>query len=237
MKEKIANIASLIDHTLLKPEATSSQIEQLCQEAISFGFTTVFVNPFWVNFCHKLLKSSKVKVGSVVGFPLGATTAIIKAYEAENEIKDGANEIDMVMNVGTFKEKKFRLVEDEIKAIKKICGEEIILKVIIEAGLLTNEEKKVAAMVVKNSGADFVKTNTGLGTGGATVQDVKLIREAVGPDFGVKASGGIRDYQFLLKLIGAGANRIGTSASVKIMRRCYRNKITSEVVKKFFASL
>lgn len=218
MKEKITNIAGLIDHTLLKPEATSSQIEQLCREAISFGFATVFVNPFWVNFCHELLKNSKVKIGSVVGFPLGATTTKIKVFETENEIRDGANEIDMVMNVGAIKEKKFRLVEDEIKSIKKICGEKIILKVIIEAGLLTDEEKKEAALIVKNSGADFVKTNTGLGTGGATVQDVKLIREAVGPDFGVKASGGIRDYQMVLKLIEAGANRIGTSASVKIIQ-------------------
>ena len=218
MKEQITNIAGLIDHTLLKPEATSIQIERLCQEAVKFGFASVFVNPFWVNFCHKFLKSSKVKVGSVVGFPLGATTTKIKVFETEAEIKEGATEIDMVMNVGAFKEKKFRLVEDEINSIKKICGEGIILKVIIEAGLLTDEEKREAALIVKNSGADFVKTNTGLGTGGATVPDVKLIRGAVGPDFGVKASGGIRDYQTVLKLIEAGANRIGTSASVKIMQ-------------------
>ena len=218
MKEQITNIAGLIDHTLLKPEATSIQIERLCQEAVKFGFASVFVNPFWVDFCHKLLKSSKVKVGSVVGFPLGATTTKIKIFETENEIKEGATEIDMVMNVGAFKEKKFRLVEDEINSIKKICGEGIILKVIIEAGLLTDEEKREAALIVKNSGADFVKTNTGLGTGGATAEDVKLIREKVGPDFGVKASGGIRDYQTVWKLIEAGANRIGTSASVKIMQ-------------------
>lgn len=218
MKEKISNIASLIDHTLLKPDATSSQIEQLCQEAISFGFATIFVNPFWVSFCHKLLKNSKIKVGSVAGFPLGATTTIIKAYETENEIKDGANEIDMVMNVGAFKDKNIKLVEDEIKTIKKICHKEITLKVIIEAGLLTDQEKKVAALLVKNSGADFVKTNTGLGSGDATVQDVKLIRETVGPKFGVKASGGIRDYPSVLKLIEAGANRIGISASVKIIQ-------------------
>jgi len=218
LREKLTNIAGLIDHTLLRPEATSSQIEQLCQEATSLGFATVFVNPFWVNFCHKLLKNTKVKIGSVVGFPLGATTTKIKIFETENEIKEGATEIDMVMNVGAFKEKKFRLVEDEINSIKKICGEGIILKVIIEAGLLTDEEKREAALIVKNSGADFVKTNTGLGTGGATAEDVKLIREKVGPDFGVKASGGIRDYQTVWKLIEAGANRIGTSASVKIMQ-------------------
>lgn len=218
MKAKFTNIAGLIDHTLLKPEATSSQIGQLCQEAISFGFATVFVNPFWVNFCYKLLKNTKVKVGSVVGFPLGATTTIIKAYEAENQIRDGANEIDMVMNVGAFKDSNFRLVEEDIKTVKKNCGKEIILKVIIEAGLLIDAEKKEAALIVKNSGADFVKTNSGLGTEGATVHNVKLIREAVGPDFGVKASGGIRDYLSVLKLIAAGANRIGTSASVKIIQ-------------------
>jgi len=218
LREKITSIAGLIDHTLLKPEATSSQIEQLCQEAISFGFTSVFVNPFWVKCCHKLLKNSKIKVGSVVGFPLGATTTKIKAFETESEIKAGAKEIDMVMNVGAFKEKKFKLVENEIKTIKKICGKEIMLKVIIEAGLLIEAEKREAALIVRNSGADFVKTNTGLGTGGATIQDVKLVRETVGPDFGVKASGGIRDYPSVLKLIEAGANRIGTSASVKIMQ-------------------
>lgn len=218
MKEKALNIAQLIDHTLLKPEATSSQIEQLCQEAVSFGFATVFVNPFWVRFCHKLLKNSKVKVGSVVGFPLGATTTKIKAFEAENEIKDGAREIDMVMNIGSFKDKNFQSVEREIKTVKKICSQEIILKVIIEAGLWTDQEKREAALIVKDAGADFVKTNTGLGTGSATIEDVKLIRAAVGPDFGVKASGGIRDYQTVLKMIEAGANRIGTSASVKIMQ-------------------
>lgn len=218
MKQQITNIASLIDHTLLKAEATSSQIEQLCQEAISFDFATVFVNPFWVNFCHNVLKNSRIRVGSVVGFPLGATTSKIKAYETENEIEDGANEVDMVMNVGSFKDSNFKLVEEDIATIKKICGKEIILKVIIEMGLLTDHEKKEAALLVKNSGADFVKTNTGLGTGGATVQDVKLIRETVGPKFGVKASGGIRDYLSVLKLIGAGATRIGTSASVKIMQ-------------------
>jgi len=218
VKQQITNIASLIDHTLLKAEATSSQIEQLCQEAISFDFATVFVNPFWVNFCHNVLKNSRIRVGSVVGFPLGATTSKIKAYETENEIEDGANEVDMVMNVGSFKDSNFKLVEEDIATIKKICGKEIILKVIIEMGLLTDHEKKEAALLVKNSGADFVKTNTGLGTGGATVQDVKLIRETVGPKFGVKASGGIRDYLSVLKLIGAGATRIGTSASVKIMQ-------------------
>ncbi|HKZ21753.1 MAG TPA: deoxyribose-phosphate aldolase [candidate division Zixibacteria bacterium] len=218
MKDKITNIVGLIDHTLLKPEATSSQIEQLCQEAISFGFASIFVNPFWVNLCHKFLKNTKVKVGSVVGFPLGASTTKIKIFETESEIKAGANEIDMVMNVGAFKENNYRLIEDEIKTIKKICSKKIILKVIIEAGLLTNSEKKEATLIVRNSGADFVKTNTGLGTGGATFEDVKLIREAVGPDFGVKASGGIRDYQSVLKLIEAGANRIGTSASVMIMQ-------------------
>ena len=224
MKEKVANIASIIDHTLLKPEATASQIEQLCQEAVSFGFATIFVNPFWVNFCHQLLKNSDVKVGSVVGFPLGATTTKIKAFETENEIKDGAEEIDMVMNVGAFKGKNLKLVEKDIKAVRRICGKKIILKVIIETGLLTDQEKKEAALIVKNSGADFVKTNTGLGTGSATVEDVKLIRRTVGPDFGVKASGGIRDYQTVLKLIQAGANRIGTSASVKIMQEMSNQK-------------
>lgn len=158
-----------------------------------------------------------MKTGSVAGFPLGASTTIIKLKEAEQDIKDGAEEIDVVMNIGRFKEGNYRYVEEEIKALRQVCQSPINLKIIIETGLLTETQKKEATLIVKDCGADFVKTSTGFGKGGATVEDIILIRKAVGPDFGVKASGGIRDCQTALKLIEAGANRIGTSASVKIM--------------------
>ncbi len=207
----------LIDHTILRPEATSVDIERVCQEAIHYHFATIFINPGWVTLTASLLRESGVKTGSVAGFPLGASTTIIKLKEAEQDIKDGAEEIDVVMNIGRFKEGNYRYVEEEIKALRQVCQSPINLKIIIETGLLTETQKKEATLIVKDCGADFVKTSTGFGKGGATVEDIILIRKAVGPDFGVKASGGIRDCQTALKLIEAGANRIGTSASVKIM--------------------
>lgn len=207
----------LIDHTILKPEATSADIERICREAIHYHFATVFINPSRVDLAASLLKDSGVKTGSVTGFPLGASTTIIKLKEAEQDIKDGAEEIDMVMNIGQFKEGNYRYVEEEIKALRQVCQPPLNLKIIIETGLLTEAQKREAALIVKDCGADFVKTSTGFGNGGAAVKDVILLRKTVGPDLGVKASGGIRDCQTVLKLIEAGANRIGTSASVKIM--------------------
>jgi deoxyribose-phosphate aldolase len=218
----------VIDHTILKPEATQKEIEKICREALEYNFATVFVNPCWVGLVAKLLKGSQTKTGSVTGFPLGVSTIKQKEKEAEENIQNGAVEIDMVMNIGRFKQKDYGYVEEEIRAMRKICLAPLNLKVIIEAGLLTNEEKKIAAKLIKNCGADFVKTSTGFGSCGARVEDVRLLRQVVGPDFGVKASGGIRDCQFALKLLEAGANRIGSSASVQIMQE-FRRLQTIEV--------
>nr|AKQ03600.1 deoxyribose-phosphate aldolase, deoxyribose-phosphate aldolase [uncultured candidate division Zixibacteria bacterium Rifle_16ft_4_minimus_38126] len=215
---KIIELNRLIDHTLLKPEAASADIKKLCQEALAYQFATVFVNPVWVKVACSLLKGSQTKVGSVVGFPLGANTPEVKLKEAEKDIENGANEIDMVMNFGHFKEGDYKYVEEEIKQIREVCSHPIILKVIIETGLLTDVEKRNAALLVKECGGDFVKTSTGFGPTGAKVEDIILLRQVVGPDFKIKASGGIRDYQTVVKLIEAGAKRIGTSASIRIMQ-------------------
>ena len=212
------NIAKMIDHSLLKPDATRTQIKQLCKEGRKYNFATVCVNPVWVKLCKKLLAGSTAKICTVSGFPLGASKPEVKAREAEMAIKDGADEIDMVMNVGAFKSGDFKSVEEDIKAVRRAIGNDKILKVIIEAGLLTNEEKVKATEIVKSGGADFVKTSTGFGYGGATIEDVKLLRKIAGDKIGVKASGGIRDYQTAMNLIQAGANRIGTSSGVRIMQ-------------------
>lgn len=211
------DIARMIDHTLLRSDATRSQMEQLCQEGREYNFASVCMNPVWVKFCRELLAGSGLRICTVSGFPLGASTSIIKAKEAEIGIRDGADEIDMVMNVGAFKSGDLKLVEDDIKAVRNAIGKDKILKVIIEAGLLTNEEKAKAAEIVESCGADFIKTNTGFGYGGATAEDVKLLRRIAGNNMGVKASGGIRDFQTVISLIEAGANRIGTSSGVKIV--------------------
>lgn len=211
------NLPSLIDHTNLKPEATPEDIKRVCQEGIKYGFCTVCVNPCYVKLAYEELKVSKVKVCSVSGFPLGANRTDLKVKEAELGCKDGAAEIDMVINVGDLKAGDYKSIEKEINLILKAIGEGKILKVILETALLTQEEKIKGAKIVKNSGAHFVKTSTGWGPGGATVEDVALLRKTVGKNFGVKASGLIRDYQKTLQLIQAGANRIGTSASLKIM--------------------
>jgi deoxyribose-phosphate aldolase len=216
------NIAKMIDHSLLKPDATRVQIEQLCKDGEKYNFATVCVNPFWVKLCKELLAGSTVKICTVSGFPLGTSKPEVKAKEAELAIKDGADEIDMVMNIGAFKSGDFKLVEEEIRAVRSAMGNDKILKVIIEAGLLTNEEKVKATEIVKSCGADFVKTSTGFGYGGATVEDVKLLRKIAGDNMGVKASGGIRDYQTAKSLIEAGANRIGTSSGVKIVEESLR---------------
>ncbi len=211
------DIARMIDQSLLQPNVVRQQVEQLCLQGREYDFICVVVNPVWVRFCKDLLGGTKVRVCTVSGFPLGAGKPEVKAKEAEVAVRDGADEIDMVMNVGAFKTGDLMLVEKEIEDVRSAVGADVTLKVIIEAGLLTDEEKIKAAETVKSCGADFVKTNTGFGYGGATVEDVRLLRKAVGEDMGVKASGGIRDYATALSLIKAGANRIGTSSGVKIV--------------------
>ena len=212
------NIASLIDHTLLKPEATSAQIRQLCEQALHFRFASACVNPYYVPLVAEILRGSSVKVGTVAGFPLGATTAAAKAFEAQEGIRQGAQEIDMVMNVGALKPGDDAAVEEDIRRIVDVCHRGgAICKVILENVLLTDEEKVRGCQIAKRAGADYVKTSTGFNAGGATVEDVALMRATVGPNMGVKASGGIRTLEDVKKMIAAGANRIGTSSGVKIM--------------------
>ena len=206
----------LIDHTLLKQDATPEQILKLCEEAKEHDFMSVCVNPAYVPLAAEALKGSDVKVCTVIGFPLGMNLTRTKVEEAELCIKQGADEIDMVINVGMLKAGNDDYVEAEIAELKAVAGKRV-LKVIIETCLLTDEEKVRACRLSKNAGADFVKTSTGFSTGGATVHDVKLMRETVGPDMGVKASGGVRTHEDLLAMVEAGASRIGTSNGVKII--------------------
>ncbi len=212
-------IARMIDHTLLKPDATQDQIAQLCYEARKHGFAAVCVNPSYVKLCSQLLKGSPVHVCTVVGFPLGATPPEVKAYEAQQAIDDGATEVDMVINIGALKSKDYALVERDIANVARAChAGGAILKVIIEAALLSDELKVVACQLAKTAGADYVKTSTGFGPGGATAYDVELMRRTVGPEMGIKAAGGIRTYQDVRAMVAAGATRIGASAGVKIMQ-------------------
>jgi deoxyribose-phosphate aldolase len=215
-----APVASMIDHTLLKPDATRPQIEALCREAAQFKFATVCVNPAWVAACARLLAGSGVGVCSVVGFPLGATTADVKGYETRRAIFDGATEIDMVINVGALKSSELALVERDIDAVTSPCRDcRVTSKVIIEAALLSDEEKVTACTLAKAAGADYVKTSTGFGPGGATAADVALMRRVVGSGMGVKAAGGIRDLEGLKTMVAAGATRVGASAGVKILQQ------------------
>ena len=212
-------LADMIDHTLLKPQATHDQIAQLCYEARKYGFASVCVNPTNVALCAELLKDSGVPVCTVVGFPLGATPTEVKVFETQQAVREGASEVDMVVNVGALKSKDYELVERDIASIARAThAGNAILKVIIEAALLTDDEKVIACQLAKVAGADFVKTSTGFGPGGATLEDVSLMRRVVGPTMGVKAAGGIRTYADAQKMIAAGASRIGASASVKIMQ-------------------
>jgi deoxyribose-phosphate aldolase len=213
------DIARFIDHTLLKPDATQAQIAQLCHEARQYGFAAVCVNPTHVNLCAELLKGSDVAVCTVVGFPLGATPPEVKAYEAQQAINDGATEIDMVVNIGAVKGGESGLVERDIATVTRTCHNNgAICKVIIEAALLTEQEKVKACELAKKAGADYVKTSTGFGPGGATVSDVALMRRVVGPEMGVKAAGGIRTYTDAKGMVEAGATRIGASAGVSILQ-------------------
>lgn len=212
-------LAAMIDHTLLKPDATTAQITQLCGEAREYNFAAVCVNPTYVRLAARLLKDSPIKVCTVVGFPLGATLAEVKAYEAQQAINAGASEIDMVINIGALKSKDYDTVLGDIAAVVRAShAAGAVVKVIIEAALLTDEEKVVACQLAGQADADYVKTSTGFGPGGATAADVALMRRVVGPSMGVKAAGGIRSYEDAQRMIAAGATRIGTSASVKIMQ-------------------
>jgi deoxyribose-phosphate aldolase len=212
-------LSHMIDHTLLKPEATQDQIAQLCFEARKYGFASVCVNPTNVKLCASLLKGTDIDVCTVVGFPLGATPTDVKVFETQQAIREGATEVDMVLNVGALKSRDYELVRNDIASVASAChANDAILKVIIEAALLTDEEKVVACQLAKVAGADFVKTSTGFGPGGATVEDVALMRKVVGPSIGVKAAGGIRTYEDAQRMIAAGATRIGASASVKIIQ-------------------
>lgn len=213
------SIAKMIDHTLLKPDASQDQIAQLCYEARTYHFASVCVNPAHVKLCAQLLKGSDVDVCTVVGFPLGATPAAVKAYETQQAIRDGATEIDMVINVGALKSQDYKtLFEDIGTVVRTAHAGNAIVKVIIEAALLNDEEKVVACQLSKAAGADFVKTSTGFGPGGATVADVLLMRRVVGANIGVKAAGGVRSYSDAQEMIAAGATRIGASAGVSILR-------------------
>lgn len=211
-------LASMIDHTLLKPEATEAQVRQLCDEAKQSSFASVCVNPPYVALCASLLAGTPVRVCTVVGFPLGAHVPQVKAFEAEQAIRAGATEIDMVINVGALKNGDNALVEHDVAEVVRVShAAGALVKVIIEAALLTDEEKVTACRLAQSAGADFVKTSTGFGPGGATPHDVALMRQTVGPQMGVKAAGGIRILQDALAMIEAGATRIGASASVKII--------------------
>ena len=214
------NIAGMIDHTLLKPDATSDQVAQLCYEARKYGFASVCVNPTHVALCAELLLGSDVMVCTVIGFPLGASSSEVKAFETEKALKDGATEIDMVINIGAVKADDHVLVARDIRGVIQVAhAAGALVKVIIEAVLLTKEEKVAACLLAKEAGADFVKTSTGFASGGATVEDVTLMRRVVGLEIGVKAAGGIGSHEDAEKMIQAGATRIGSSAGVKIVQR------------------
>ena len=212
----MTSINTYIDHTLLKPESTQEQIKQLTDEAKAYHFASVCVNPTWVAYAKEQLKDSDVKVCTVIGFPIGATTSQTKAFETQDAIANGADEVDMVINIGKLKSKQYDEVEDDIRAVVEASGDKLV-KVIIEACLLTNDEKVKACQLSVAAGADYVKTSTGFSLHGATIEDVALMRQTVGPDIGVKAAGGARSLADAEAFIAAGATRIGTSAGVAIV--------------------
>jgi len=215
-----AGLAGLIDHTLLKPEASRDDIRKLCEEAARFGFASVCIHPWNVPLAAELLRGTKVKVCTVIGFPLGATLSQVKIFEAEEAIKLGAQEVDMVINIGALKSGQDEVVQSDIRGVVEVAHRSgAVCKVILETALLTLEEKVRASVASKRAGADFVKTSTGFSTGGATAEDVALMRAVVGSEIGVKASGGVRTLEDLKKMVCAGATRIGASASVKIMEQ------------------
>ncbi len=208
--------SKLFDHTILKANATKEQVKKICDEAKAYNFASVCVNSYYTAYAAEQLKNTDVKVCTVVGFPLGQMSTKAKCAETEIAISDGAQEIDMVLNIGAMKEGSFQTVKNDISAVKKTCGS-ALLKVILETCLLTNEEIEKACRLAKEAGADFVKTSTGFSTGGAKVEDVALMRKTVGPNLGVKASGGIRDKSTAEAMVKAGASRLGTSATISII--------------------
>ena len=207
----------LFDHTILKADATEAQVAKICKEALENDFASVCVNQYYTKFVAEQLKGSDVKVCTVVGFPLGMSDTRVKAFETKAAIEDGATEVDMVINVGALKDKKYDYVLNDIKTLKEVCGKDIVLKVIIETCLLTDEEKVKACELSKEAGADFVKTSTGFSTAGAKASEVALMRKTVGEGMGVKASGGIHTSEEALEMVEAGANRLGTSATLAII--------------------
>ncbi len=213
------SLAGMIDHTLLKPDATADKVAQLCFEARKHNFASVCVNPSYVKLCADLLRDTEVKVCTVIGFPLGATSTEVKAFETKNALDNGATEIDMVINIGALKAGDNKLVARDIREVVAVAhAAGALVKVIIETSLLTDEEKVVACLLAKEAGADYVKTSTGFSGGGATVHDIALMRRSVGPDLGVKASGGIRTHEDAEQLVAAGATRLGASAGIKIIQ-------------------
>lgn len=211
------DIAQYIDHTVLNADAVKTDIEKICKEAVDYNFKTVCIQPYWVPFVKEELKDSKVGITTVIGFPLGANSSEIKAAEAKQALKDGATEVDMVINIGALKSEDYDTVLSDIQAVVDAVSGKALVKVIIETALLKKEEKIRASELAKEAGADFVKTSTGFSTAGATVKDIKLMRATVGPDLGVKASGGIRSYEDALAMIESGATRIGASSGIAIV--------------------
>lgn len=207
----------MIDHTILKPEATEAAVQKIIDEAKEYNFFSVCINPCWVAFASEQLADTDVAVCTVIGFPLGANTPEVKAYEAADAIKNGANEVDMVINIGALKSQQYDHVRQDIQGIVDAAKGKALVKVIIETALLTDEEKVKACELAKEAGADFVKTSTGFSTGGAKLADIRLMRETVGPDMGVKASGGVHNAEEALAMIEAGATRIGASTGVAIV--------------------
>lgn len=212
----INNLAKTVDHTVLKPDTTKKTVEKFCKEALEWGFASVCVNPTHVRYVASLLKGSNVNVCAVIGFPLGANTPFVKAIEARDAIANGAQEVDMVINVGALKDGDYDLVSKDIRGVVEAASGQAKVKVIIETCLLNEQEKIKACLLAKNAGADFVKTSTGMSTGGATVEDISLMRKTVGPDMGVKASTGINNREIALNMIRAGATRLGTSKGIAI---------------------
>ena len=212
-------LAGMIEHTILKANASEAEVRKVCEEALEYGFASVCINPANISLASEMLKGSKVKVCTVIGFPLGANTSAVKAFETDDAIKNGAQEVDMVINIGKLKDKDYEYVKNDIKAVVDAAKGRALSKVIIETCLLTDEEKVKACELAKEAGADYVKTSTGFSTGGATPEDIKLMRETVGPEMGVKASGGVRTYEDAMAVVENGATRIGASASIAIVEQ------------------
>lgn len=216
--DQFGDVAKIIDHTLLKPETTKDQVKKLCEEARAYEFASVCINPVWVAYASEQLQGTKVKVCTVIGFPLGATTSTVKAFETKEAIENGATEVDMVINIGALKAGDDETVLKDIQAVTASARGKALTKVIIETSLLTDDEKERACRLAVEAGADYVKTSTGFSTGGATEEDIRFMRKTVGPDIGVKASGGVRSQEDALNMIKAGATRIGASSGVQIVQ-------------------